>query len=108
MKFEIVEQAGGSPSADDLVDNGNLPTEIQISADPIQGLKAGTTRLVSGVRGEAQQIADCVAEVTGLAAQATGMRLGRYAPVAAARPPVSFRAGRFGAHIERPAAGPTD
>jgi hypothetical protein len=112
MKFEIVEQAGGFPLVDDHVDSGNLPTEIQVSADPIQGLKAGTIRLVSGVRAEAQQITDCVAEAGGLAAQAAGMRLSRYAPEAAARPPASFRAGRFGgspvARTEGPAAGPAD
>jgi hypothetical protein len=111
MKFQIVEQSRGGRLFDDHGDANNVPTEIQTSDDPIQGLKAGTTRLVSDVRAEAQQISECVAEATALAAQAAGAELRQYDRGIATRPPASFRAARFGApagnrpETEQPAAG---
>lgn len=111
MKFQIVEQSRRGPMFDDYGTADNVPTEIQASDDPVKGLKAGTTRLVSDVRAEALQISECVAEVASLAAQAAGVGLRQYDRAIATRPPASFRAARFGAsagdrpETERPAAG---
>jgi hypothetical protein len=92
MKFEIVEQPGEEPRPDDHVDE---ITAVD-PGDPLQALKAGTSRLSSGVRAEALQISACVAEAAELAARDAATRLRRHDRVAA-RPPAGFRPARFGA-----------
>ena len=114
MKFQIVEQPRQGRPFDDRGDANSALTEIQTSDDPNQGLKVGTARLVSGVRQEAQQISECVAEVTALAAQAVRAGLRRYDRSITARPPTSFHAARFAApagkrpEMKRPATGTAD
>ncbi|MCW2858409.1 MAG: hypothetical protein JWP48_117 [Actinoallomurus sp.] len=107
MKFEIVEQSRGGPLADHYADIENPLTETQASDDPIQGLRAGTSRLLTGVRAEAQQISECVAEVADLAAVSARAQIMRHDRGLPARPPASFRAARFGGatEIEPPVAG---
>jgi hypothetical protein len=98
MKFEMVEQPGWDARAGDHADIEASPAEEDDAdaADPIQGLKVGTARLVSSVQAEAQQIGESVAEITDLAAQAAGARIRQHSRVTTARPPASFRAARFG------------
>jgi hypothetical protein len=95
MKFEIVERSGAEPPAGAHVDRENILTGKHDSGDPIQGLKAGTARLVAGVRAEAQQIGECVAEMADLAALSARARLRRHDRPLPTRPPAGFRAARF-------------
>jgi hypothetical protein len=95
MKFEIVEQSRAEPLADPDVDPENLLTENSHPDDPIQGLKSGTARLLAGVRAEAQQIGECVAEMADLAALSARARLRRHDRPPPTRPPAGFRAARF-------------
>jgi hypothetical protein len=108
MKFEIVEQSRGGPLADHHVDIENSLTETQASDDPIQGLKAGTARLLAGVHAEAQHISECTAQITELAAASARAQITRHDRGLPARPPATFRAARFGraTQTEGPVAGP--
>lgn len=101
MKFEIVEQPGREPLPDDHVDDESTAVD---PADPLQDLKAGTSRLSSGVQAEARQISACVAEVTELAARDAVARLRRH-DGATARPPAGFRPARFGGSRGRRSSG---
>jgi hypothetical protein len=98
MKFEVVEQPGWDALADDHADVDASRTAGEDDAgasDPLDGLRAETARLVSDIQADARQISECAAQMTdlaGLAAAATVRPRGR----TATRPPVTFRAGRFG------------
>lgn len=111
MKFQIVEESRPDLVVDDYRNTDDAPTGIKNSDAPIEGLQAGTIRLVSDVRAEALHISECMAEMTSVAAQAAGAGLRQYDRGIATRPPASFRASRFGAsagsrpETEWPAAG---
>jgi hypothetical protein len=94
MKFEIVELPGEDlPPMDDP--GATRSPEMDDSADPLAGLRAGTARLAESVRAEVRHISHCMAEMMELMTPAREASYARHRGEVAP-PPANFRADRFG------------
>ncbi|GAA2111815.1 hypothetical protein [Actinomadura alba] len=99
MKFEVVEQPGWDALGDHADDHAEMntsrPDEDGTGAsDPLTALKAGTARLASDIKADAQQISESVAQMADLAGMAAAATVRKHGPTTT-RPPAGFRAGRF-------------